>query len=109
MEYIKIGHGGGFVGKEDNFTLYLDGIIESEGVSFRKLSKNDVAQLKENYSKLGIKSIEKTNPGNLYKFLEFNFDNKVHRIVWNGVEQEEDKNLNLYYTYFNHLIQKAKK
>lgn len=50
MDWIKIGDGGGFTGKETVYTINTQsGSVESEGKSFKKLKSADLNQWMKNF------------------------------------------------------------
>ena len=105
--FIKIGNGGGIVGKETVYTLYDNGQIELSGKTLARLKKTDVQQMIKNLTVLGLDQIEMNNPGNVYRLIEFQVDGKTNKLVWGDYNGTETRALNLYYNNLDHIIQKA--
>lgn len=106
-DYIRIGDGGGFAGKETLYTIYKNGTLEQTGKKLGKIRKSEVNQLFNNFSILKLDKEEWNKPGNLYKFIEFHGNGKMHRLTWDSHGKDINDNLNLYYNHVNHIIQKT--
>lgn len=105
-DFIQIGFGGGIVGKETSYALYQDGSLESEGKVIKNLSNSVTKQLFSNFTTLGLQEVEFQNPGNTYQFIEFKLNGVNRRMAWNPSDNEVQKELKLYYSTFNHYVQK---
>mgnify|MGYP001171392757 CR=1 FL=1 len=105
-DFIRIGFGGGFVGKESAFTLFQNGSLESEGKPAQKLSSNITNQLFSNFQTLGLKQVEFENPGNTYNFIEYQLNGVTKRLVWNPSDKTVQSELQLFYNNFNYYIKK---
>ena len=106
-DYIRIGNGGGFAGIETTYTIYKNGQLEQAGKVLAKLNPSNVDQLINNISILKLDQIDWNKPGNIYKFIEYNLNGKNHKLTWDSNATDIDGNLNLFYNYVNHLIQKS--
>lgn len=110
MDWIKIGDGGGFTGKETVYTINTQsGSVESEGKSFKKLKSADLNQWMKNFYSLGVDQLSLNEPGNRYQFIELNLQGKTQKLVWNPSDQNVPKDIHLIYDHLNHLVQKASK
>ncbi len=105
-EFIRIGNGGGFSGLETIYTLKLNGQVEKGNELIGKLKKADLNQILRNIEVLNLDQIELNQPGNMYKFIEYNLKGKIHRMTWDSNSSEVNNNLNLFYNHLFHLIQK---
>lgn len=107
MEFIRIGHGGGFTGQETIFTLHANGTIERDGKGVGRMSKSQFRQLASNLTTLDLASQSWNQPGNLYRFIEFNMDQKSNRLTWDPNSKEINPHFTLFYELANHSIHKA--
>jgi hypothetical protein len=105
--YIKIGSGGGFVGKETLYTVFENGEIELNGQKLKKLKNPDITQIIKNYKLLGLDEYNLNEPGNIYRVLEYNINGEAQKIVWGDFDNPKYQSLNLFYNNFDYLIQKA--
>jgi hypothetical protein len=108
-EFIRIGNGGGFAGLETVFTIYRNGHIEQAGKKLAQIKDADTDQLFKNITALELDNIDWNRPGNLYKFIEYKQNNRIHRLTWDSNSNEVIDNLNLFYNYATYLIQKSSK
>ena len=106
-DYIRLGSGGGFVGRELFTNLYKDGTLINSAQVKAKMKKTDATQMFQNLNSLGLFDAEESNPGNIYKFIEIKIGDQVKRLVWDGSKQAAEPNLNLFYSNMEHFIQKA--
>jgi hypothetical protein len=108
-EYIRIGDGGGFAGKETVYTVYMNRQLEQSGKVLAKIEKADFDQLIGNVRILGLDNVQWNKPGNLYKFIEYTLNGKSNKITWDSKDKDVNANLNLFYNHMNYLIQKSTK
>jgi hypothetical protein len=106
-EYIRIGNGGGFAGIETTFTVYRNGQFEQSGKMMASLKEEDVEQFISNIHILNLDAINWNHPGNLYKFIEYSLNGKIHKITWDSNAPDINNNLNLFYNHVNSVIQKS--
>lgn len=107
---LFFGQGGGFTGAVTTYAILDNGrffkktsLTEKEFHFIGKLSKSETSQLFNNYTFLGLPSLQLEDPGNLYHFVEYSLKKNNHRITWGGSEKPPD-NLKLFYSLLNHLI-----
>lgn len=108
-ELIKVGNGGGFAGIEFATIIYSDGKISSKDISYNKLKKEIVSQLKSNISVLGLDQLDYNVPGNVYHFLEFSTNGKSRRMTWDPQSKDVPAQLILFYNNINQILYNSKK
>ena len=112
---INFGHGGGFSGMITEYTLLDNGQLLKKMIhedSFEMvvtIDKNQTTQLFENYKFLNIGNIQYDQPGNMYKFIQFNHLDADHRITWPGNQYPDQyPNLKIFYENLKSLIPASK-
>jgi len=82
VKEIRFGSGGGFVGKEDSYTLRSDGnIIDANDLKINKLKSRSTLDFFNLASNLRDYSFD--HPSNHYYFIEIRSkDNSLNKIVW---------------------------
>jgi hypothetical protein len=113
-EIIIAGNGGGMTGRDMQLHILEDGRVFRTldlGESFEEipgLSKQDYAQLKNNFFSLGFYEMALDEPGNRYKYIIFK-DNKItHKIQW-GKEGVDAKLPDLFYSNIMALVKSKAK
>ena len=104
---IRIGNGGGFVGKEQWTELGKNGEYTMWTGGKGKIKKNDATQLFLNISNLSLFSVDHMQPGNLYQFVEFRIGDQIKRISWDANKPCPIPNVNLFYKNMNSILQKS--
>ncbi len=105
QDFIRIGNGGGFAGKEHLTIVKDDGqIISSEGVKYRKVKKDVLTQWNSNIEVLGLKNLEYNLPGNLYNFIEIPMADKFIRMSWDPGSTDVPASLKLFYNNIQSVI-----
>lgn len=108
-EYIRIGHGGGFAGIETVYTLFTNGQVEQAGAVIGRLNNKEIEQIKKNIRLLNLDNTDYNKPGNLYKFIEFQLERKIHKIAWDSNDPHAETEFNLFYDHVYHLIKNSMK
>jgi len=110
---LIFGHGGGFTGAVTTFALLDNGrlfkknsLAQPDFIYIGKLNKSDTRQLFNNYTFLGLPSMQSGEPGNIYHFVEYVLKNTSHRLTWGGPTPVPE-NLALFYSLLNHFIPKS--
>ncbi len=109
VDYIQIGHGGGFSGQETVYTIYKNGHVSSKDTLKCRLKPTDVDQIFKNIEVLDLNNLHWTKPGNLYQIIEYTLNGKTHKLVWDPNAPDVEEKLNLFYNHVNHLIQNSLK
>lgn len=104
--FVSIGSGGGFVGKESSYILSSNGEIHSGGQLIKKLKSSVCEQIFTNYKTLGLDKLEYDSPGNIYQFIEFKSADGMKRLTWNPSDNSFNKELKLFYDNFNYYLKK---
>lgn len=100
---IEFGSGGGFTGKVKQFTILDNGQVfvnaNKEGFvdAIKKLDKNQVKQLFDNYDRLNFKRFVYDNPGNFYHFVTMREEGKTHKLTWGNKDKAAPKELEIYH------------
>jgi hypothetical protein len=106
-DYIRIGNGGGFAGKETVYTVYRNGHVEEAGKKIGRLKNEDTEQVFNNIKALSLDNIFRNKPGNLYSFIEYSMRGAVHKITWDSNAEDVENNLHLFYDHVLFLIKKS--
>ncbi len=100
---IEFGSGGGFTGKVKQYTILDNGQIfinaDKEGFvdAIKKLDKDEVKQLFDNYDSLKFKKMGFNNPGNLYHFITLKEEGKEYKNMWGDKSKPVPKELEIYH------------
>ncbi|MBK8153463.1 MAG: hypothetical protein IPK61_10675 [Saprospiraceae bacterium] len=105
-DYIRIGSGGGFVGRELFTNLYKDGTLINSAQVKAKMKKTDATQMFRISTHLGS-LMRREQSRKHYKFIEIKIGDQVKRLVWDGSKQAVEPNLNLFYFQYGTLHSKA--
>ncbi|HPK09467.1 MAG TPA: hypothetical protein PK147_09520 [Saprospiraceae bacterium] len=112
-DYFYIGSGGGFAGLEKTFAVLDNGnVFEKQGDNeFKLLGTMEETTNKQIFIALensGLANIKENNPGNTYKFIEFNVKKlSTNRIVWTD-KNKNSEILDLWYSNVMTLINNLK-
>ena len=106
---IHFGNGGGFSGMVYHYVLdesgnvYQFNTFSEEKTPLRKIEVEVVDSLWETIDNEKLDEININKPGNMYKFVTFERNGEIHKLVWNG--KSENNSLNLLYKELNMLRQ----
>jgi len=80
--------------------------VEGNVDVYKKLDKQLVKQMFENFTNLGFDKLTMNNPGNQYYFINMKEGSNNHKLTWGGYGDEKPELLHLYY---NNLYKLARK
>jgi hypothetical protein len=110
---LFFGQGGGFTGAVTTYALLDNGrvfkkntLTQPEFIYMGKLTKSDTRQLFNNYTFLGLDTVQTGEPGNIYHFVEYQLKKTRHKLTWGG-PTPAPANLTLFYTLLNHYLPKT--
>lgn len=116
-EIITFGNGGGFTGKVKKYSILRNGQMfknsdsttsgEASG-EMVSLEEKVVEQLFLNFINLKLAETDLDDPGNMYKFINYQENGNTHRIRWGGMNEEVPKRVKDYYKILNQLVSKNK-
>ncbi len=101
---IVFGSGGGFAGTYNHFYLFENGELYKNSSTdaaykkVKKLKKQQVAQLFNNYEKMGLKDYKINDPGNMSFYVEFKIGDNNHKMLWGGTNETVDPNVKTIYS-----------
>ncbi len=100
---IIFGSGGGFAGTYnyyylfENGELYKNSTTDEKYLKVKKVKKNQVKQVFNNYDLLKLKDYTFNDPGNISYFIHFKNKEVDHKIQWGGGNEVIDKNVDTMY------------
>ena len=113
-DYITIGEGGGIAGIETSYHILPNGktfkqsSIDTAHTQLPSLDKAAVQQALASYQNLALDEYSFEDPGNIYRFMSFQVEGKINRIVWHDEEKIRKECVQIY-RILHGLIQKEKK
>ena len=114
-DQIMFGSGGGITGSYTYYTLLENGQLFKNGkqkgqyTELKKISRDQVNQLFDNYKVLDLANVNYDEPDNMSYFIEYKTEEKVHRIVYGGAAKGLKTEAKLFYQFLNELVQPSKK
>lgn len=99
-DQIIFGNGGGITGIYTHYYLFENGQLFKNSSTdetyqkVKKLKKQQVTQLFDNYDALNLSSYQFDEPGNMSYYLEFKRDGKRHKIQWGNHQKTVHPNVN---------------
>lgn len=116
-EIITFGSGGGFTGKVKKYSILSNGQMfrnsdspasgEASG-EMVSLDEKVVDQLFLNFVNLKLAETKLDDPGNMYKFINYQENGNTHKIRWGGKNEEVPKSVKDFYKILNQLATKNK-
>jgi len=108
---LRWGSGGGFVGKENMFTLLENGqIFKSEPndkmTELEKTKAGKAKKLFELAQTLDLSKIDFQHPSNIYSFLEYQEGDMVKRITWGDPKFPVNEQVKGLFDQLNALVKK---
>lgn len=106
---LRWGNGGGFVGRENTFTLLENGqIFKSEpNDKMTELEKTKAGKAKkifETAAALGLAKLNFEHPGNIYSFVELQEGDMVQRITWGDIKYPVDERVKDLFAQLTALV-----
>lgn len=111
---IRCGSGGGFTGEESGYEVGPDGLISvlrdgQKSKTGKQLSPEQVQQLWNNAELLQLEELQFMQPGNTYKYLEYEKNGVVNRMAWKDSPKEiAPDGLVLFHRNFTYLVTRQK-
>ena len=108
---LRWGTGGGFVGRENTFTLLENGqIFKSEpNGQMTEQTKTKASKAKKIYETaetIGLAKLDFQHPANTYSFLEYQEGDMVQRITWGDPRYPVDTRVKELFAQLNDLVKK---
>ncbi len=93
-EHIIVGNGGGFTGVQTEFIVLENGqVFEKSSLTgttneIKSINKKKAQHFFELVNSIQIDSMDFNHPGNIYKYVTLNSENRKESIVWGDVNYE---------------------